>query len=192
VHSSLHASPPLCPLCPLVLSPWTLLYSPWVFHTNEYQTSKQGLLKSCESSPSSWHIQQSTSLYCDAQPDTRSCDRRSFTLRRPMQSCRVTCIEAHRVVTRSLWALLCGSIVRRPLSVSLEVGTYFLFRQLSVSLAIDCTSFSNHQRWSCLAMDSCKVGPRSCSLAPYDSGMRTGEILHFETFIIHRGSEFHH
>ena len=48
------------------------------------------------------------------------------------------------------------------------------------------------KRWSCLAMDSCRVGPRSWSLAPYDSGMRTGEILHFETFIIHRGSEFHH
>jgi len=160
VHYSLHALPPLCPL---VLSPWTLLYSPWVFRKNGYQTSKQGCSRS---GPSSWHIQQSTSLYCDAQPDTRSCDRRSFTLRRPMQGYRVACIEAHRVVTRSMWLLWVNRRSSTPERASL---LRYFSRQLSASLAIDCTRFSNHQRWSCLAMDSCRVGPRSWSLAPYDS-----------------------
>ena len=36
------------------------------------------------------------------------------------------------------------------------------------------------KRWSCLAMDSCRVGPQSWSLAPYDSVTGTGDILHLK------------
>ena len=42
------------------------------------------------------------------------------------------------------------------------------------------------KRWSCLAMDLCRVGPRSWSLAPYDSVTGTGDILHLKP--VHRSS----
>merc|ERR1712157_423517 len=156
-----------CIRCVRSYYPHGLFYIP---HGSFTRTNIKRVNRGCSSHARAAHphgtFSRARLFICDAQPDTRSCARRSFTLRRPMQGYRVACIEAHRVVTRSMWLLWVNRRSSTPERASL---LRYFSRQLSALLAIDCTRFSNHQRWSCLAMDLCRVGPRSWSLAPYDS-----------------------